>query len=1246
MKILRIHIKNLASLEGVTEIDFTQEPLSSAGIFSITGPTGAGKSTILDALCLALYSKTPRYLQAKESGIEIADAQGTAISQGDVRGILRDGTGEGFAEVDFAGVDGQRYRATWRVRRARDKAEGSLQQYSISLKNMDTNTDIPGRKNEVLDTIERLIGLNFEQFTRSVLLAQGDFTAFLKAAKDEKSALLEKLTGTRIYSEISRQIFANYSKEKRALEDLNLQRQGIATLTPEELEVLDQQKTTLEQSIVILEKEAENLNKEIGWHTQLILLQTSIGAAHIAQEQAIEARQNAAGREQELKQIEQVQPTRTWVDGQQTVEKQRAEKTATLQQLQTTLDSLQQQQEIVDKQLQTAHEAATVAIQKQEEAIPLLEEARALDVQIKEKGDQVHQAATEVKAVEATHQQLEQKLREQQQQSEQLFASIAQLQQWKKENNTRQPIAENHGLISAKLGDAQALLDAAQSLLPELKRTQTAIAEAKQVKAGLEAISGTIAQQLQAEKELHTAASEALAGIPIATAEKEKAATDSRIEDLVAAEAYWKIVSHSGADLNIVKQQLAGNKNELNNKTPLLVQASAQLVVAAAERDASLRILDKARLAAAENVASLRSQLVPEEPCPVCGSAAHPYATEQPQLNHVLAELQAAHQQNDSVYTTYLQTESSLQETIKRLTETIALQEQETGTKETALAAHQKTWEGFAIYPNAAEIADEQKAAWLAQQLQDAKAQQKKLQQQIQWYTAKKQELDALQQKINELERQQHENNNAVKDTDRRLQSLQEQAAQYHKEQQSHNQALATIEQSLSVYFTAAGWFTHWKNDAAAFVQRISAFAEQWKVTVQKLEEDARQHSVVTATLEATKSQLQNASVEVQKKQAALTAVTKQQDTLTQKRKAIFNGEAAATIEQDLKQAVTAAQQALEKMKTDRENLQTNLTRTGTQKEQAEQDILLLQQQAEAFHQKIQDWLTAFNSSNTPVVDEERLLELLAYSSDWIAAERTALRAIDDAITQAQSVLQERSTQLQQHEQQRLSERSAEALNELLSTVKTNLQQQVQQKSEIGFQLQQDLTNKQKIGDLLGIIATQGLIAENWAKLNDIIGSADGKKFRLIAQEYTLDVLLSYANVHLGMFSNRYLLQRIPNTLGLQVIDQDMGDEVRTVFSLSGGESFLASLALALGLASLSSSRMQVESLFIDEGFGSLDPTTLNIAMDALERLHNQGRKVGVISHVQEMTERIPVQIKVSKQHSGRSKVELVGVGL
>lgn len=1242
MKILGIRIKNLASLEGFTEIDFTQEPLSSAGIFAITGPTGAGKSTILDALCLALYGKTPRYKQGQEAGIDIRDVQGTTINQGDHRGILRDGTGEGFAEVDFIGTDAQTYTATWKVRRARDKAEGALQADSIQLTNKLSGVIFPGKKKETADEIERLVGLNFEQFTRSVLLAQGDFTAFLKAAKDEKSALLEKLTGTRIYSEISKQIFVNYTKEKRDLEDLNLQREGIATLTKEELEELERQKTTIEQSIAVQEKEAEILNKEIAWHTQLTLLQNNIVAANTTQEQAIKEKQEASVREKELKQVEQVQTTRTWVDGQQAVEKQLAEKTILLQQVQSTLDILQQQHEALDRQLQTANEAALAAIQKQDQAVPLLEEARALDVQISGKTEQVNQATSEVKTVEDNYQQLEQELKAQQQQSEQLLTSIKQLQQWKQEHSPRQPIAENYLLISSKLGDAKALLDAIQSLLPQLQNTQTAIVQVRQAKTDLETKAEAITQHLKTEKEQYFKASEALAAIPISEVEKEKTSIDLCIEDVIAAEAHWKILFQSEVDLHALKQKLAGNKSELNNKTQSLARASEQLVVALAEREASHRMLDKAKLAAAESVQSLRKQLIPDEPCPVCGSQAHPYITEQPQLNHVLAQLEAAHQQNEHAYTALLKTESSLKETINRLNETIPQQEAETNTKEIALATHHKTWEAFAIYVPAAEIPDEQKATWLAQQLQDAKAKQKFLHQQIQSYAAKKQELDALQKSINDLERQENENSNSIKDTDRRLKSLQEQEAQYHKEQLSNNEALAAIEQSLTANFTAPGWFTHWKNDPAVFLQRISEFAEQWKSTIQKLDENSRQHSILTATLEATKGQLQNASVDLQKKQSALTAVKEQQDTLTQKRQALFNGEAATSVEHGLKLAVTAAQQALEKIKSELGLIQTSQTRTCTQKEQVEKDILLLQQHAKSVAQKIHEWIATFNSRNESTLDKERLLLLLAYDSNWIEKQRTELRAIDDAITKTQSVLKERTAQLQQHEQQRLSDRSAEALTELLGTVRTDLQQKVQRKNEIGFQLQQDIANKQKIGDLLGIIKAKELVTENWAKLNDIIGSADGKKFRLIAQEYTLDVLVSYANVHLGTLSNRYLLQRIPNTLGLQVIDQDMGDEVRTVYSLSGGESFLASLALALGLASLSSSRMQVESLFIDEGFGSLDPNTLNIAMDALERLHNQGRKVGVISHVQEMTERIPVQIKVSKKQSGRSKVEVV----
>ena len=199
-----------------------------------------------------------------------------------------------------------------------------------------------------------------------------------------------------------------------------------------------------------------------------------------------------------------------------------------------------------------------------------------------------------------------------------------------------------------------------------------------------------------------------------------------------------------------------------------------------------------------------------------------------------------------------------------------------------------------------------------------------------------------------------------------------------------------------------------------------------------------------------------------------------------------------------------------------------------------------------------------------------------------------------------------------------------------------------QEKNEYAFRLRTQAGNKQKIASQQEELNACRLESERWAKLNELAGSADGAKFRRIAQGYTLDVLLSYANVQLRDLSRRYRLERVPETLALQVIDRDMCDEIRTVHSLSGGESFLVSLALALGLSSLSSNRMKVESLFIDEGFGSLDADTLRIAMDALESLRTQGRKIGVISHVQEMTERIPVQIRVSRAGNGRSFLEVV----
>jgi len=221
MKILAIRGKNLASLADEFDISFTVEPLASAGLFAISGPTGAGKSTLLDALCLALYDDTPRLLKAGSTGTRLPDVTGETVTPYDTRTLLRRGASDGYSEVDFAGNDGQDYRARWSVRRSRSRMDGKLQSLEMTLKRLPGLQPIGGTNTEVRAEIVQRIGLSFEQFTRSVLLAQNEFSTFLKADDNERGELLETLTGIVIYSAISKRAFERAKLELAALARLN-----------------------------------------------------------------------------------------------------------------------------------------------------------------------------------------------------------------------------------------------------------------------------------------------------------------------------------------------------------------------------------------------------------------------------------------------------------------------------------------------------------------------------------------------------------------------------------------------------------------------------------------------------------------------------------------------------------------------------------------------------------------------------------------------------------------------------------------------------------------------------------------------------------------------------------------------------------------------------------------------------------------------------------------------------------------
>ena len=305
---------------------------------------------------------------------------------------------------------------------------------------------------------------------------------------------------------------------------------------------------------------------------------------------------------------------------------------------------------------------------------------------------------------------------------------------------------------------------------------------------------------------------------------------------------------------------------------------------------------------------------------------------------------------------------------------------------------------------------------------------------------------------------------------------------------------------------------------------------------------------------------------------------------------------------------------------------------------------LLTKQQLSLQHamQQHDAWLADFNAqAGDAPLSATSLPPLLAFDSEWIAGERQALHQLERTEASAEAVGNTHRQARLRHESTRTGNDSVAGLNDALTHTRSELAALTDSIASLKGELQADDSRQQQSQTLRAEIEQQAGRAQLWAQLGELIGSADGKKFRNFAQQLTLDTLLDYGNLHLESLSRRYRLERIQDSLGLLVVDQDMGDEVRSVHSLSGGESFLVSLALALGLASLSSQRVRVESLFIDEGFGSLDSESLGIAMDALDRLQALGRKVGVISHIQEMTERISTRIQIKRRSGGLSEVQI-----
>lgn len=1265
MKILKISGKNLASLATQFCVDFEQEPLASCGLFAISGPTGAGKSTLLDALCLALYDATPRLQKVTRGAGVLPDVGVETVSAQDPRTLLRRGAAEGHAEVDFVGNDGLRYRARWSVRRSRGKSAGGLQKSTMSLHRLPELIALGGTKTEVAQEIAQRIGLSFEQFTRAVLLAQNEFSAFLKTEENERGELLETLTGSAIYSVISQRAFERYKLEQMALQQLAARLADQAPLAAPERTALDAASEQARDMLAAIDQRKAVLEQHLRWQQEAEHLRQNQAHAEQALAGARAEVAAAAARRRRLATADAAEPARALLADSARLNAEHAALRSALDDAEAHLQNAQQAQQQAALALADAVELVQAGEQAQRGAAPALNLAKALDAGISAL------TATHVQALAAqggaageaasAAQALQRKALAQFEARAARDAAASWLaghhawdsmaQQWPRWEQLlvqAEHATANSAALDGQLGAAR--LASASAAAAESAATGAALASAHTLASAQAARQQSIV---------------ALAAFDSAHLSATRQQLAQRRDSLAGAEMSWSALAATRVQLQQAKTQSAHLLSASAAAQALLEQAQAVEGALAAAAGQAERALSAAQLACADSVEHLRTNLVDGEPCPVCGSAAHPYQHQNAQLHTLLASLQA---QLDGCRA-QVDENLALRATQRALADASAAQATTLASTSARMAESvaqlEAEWRMQALTGEveAAAPAEAQRAAWFAG------------------------ELAALKQQVQALDAQERAARGAALARDRAQEHCDQAAALHAQRQEAVAAARTATAHSLAVQAALADkatlasaalailfddldgafdddWRGQWHAAPVAFRGARADQARQW---AQQTAAHAA-HAVSLGKLDAEHDAAMRQSVQAERLSVVAHAEFARVDADIAARRlergALWEGRGTIEVEQALTNAIDAARAACGARQAASEQASLAETRARETLAHNAQRLGTVGSAALAATETLLAWIAQFGTRHAAfdaISDAADLAALLASDVGAIAAERAALGAIDAAAASAATVLAERRARCEQHQLRApvglaevtrvagVAAREASlaeeknTLADALAALSEQRRQAHDASSALRLQVAQDDARRTHSQATLAGIERQQGVERRWGRLNELIGSSDGKKFRNYAQQFTLDVLLGYANAHLAHLAKRYQLERVASiggpSLGLMVRDQDMGGEVRGVNSLSGGESFLVSLALALGLASLSSNRVRVESLFIDEGFGSLDSETLRVAMDALDGLQSMGRKVGVISHVQEMTERIATRITVLPAGSGSSSV-------
>ena len=1232
MRILKITLTNLNSLKGTWEINLEDPAYVSNGIFAICGPTGAGKSSLLDAVSLALYQCTPR--------------QGHITSTSNE--VMTRGTGTCTSEVTFEAA-GDRYRARWSQNRARGKAEGRLQGASHELAKLNRATGewdlLPAKMSEIPAKIEAITGMGADQFSRSMLLAQGNFAAFMKAPAQARAQALENITGTEIYTRISQRVQQKYSAFAADLQNLKSTLSGMVALTPEALAQKRAQKDALSENLKKVQEDLAGVEAALDWRKKLSDLQTEVAAiekdcaasqekllALAPEKPQLEAAQRAAILNEDFAVLSRERTERA------TLADESSSHAATEAATRQALSSSETADKSADKQ--------AVASEKALESLrAVVREVRDLDTRLAQARTTLNEREERKAKTEKAFKDNDDALRALEDSLEKAKTKLTALAARLSPETPQARLWQQRQAVQEALTVAQNRKADLASIASDAKKKSEAADTARKHS---EALAPKEAQALQAQQK----AAGALEALVKQSRELLGGRTLEAISlaqgQLAERRSLLGTALEKAKSIGEARRQLAANEEKLakaNADAKAFDEEGGKVLSLIRSLEQNLADLaEKARLKdLIEQLADERARLADGAPCPLCGSLHHPWVHEKPAASVDLEKERT------------LKVELASQQ--KRLTEVQGAAAASRTRAETLAAAIERARAALAdetrsfanlfgqIFPDAS-LSTENLAAGDALPEEELKAELARVTEALSREKLLAEQALTLAKSRAKAEQDEADARKALEACrEERRQALEALAAAQALAKGALETLASARTQAQQAMTTVTDLAVGAGFDVPAFkapeeartflTPRIAAYEsdlEAQKTLQGAIEVEARDRSNKLQRKTELAQELAKAQGDVKASADVVAELTKQRIALfgdrnpdVEEAAAQKAAQAAHDARERARKALALAQQAVKRFEDKRDALAERIKKK-------EETLAALE--------------LAFKGALSQAGFESEALWSAARMAPEALKDRQSVHAKAEAEAQRHEAnLRDRRTQLAAEEQKAVTSDSVEVLTEKKTADKGRIEEFSQQIGAIAQELKSDEELRSRQKATLDEIARREKDIVVWERLNALIGAYDGKKYREFVQSITFETLIEFANESLVKMTDRYILTSSPNELlAFDVIDNYQGGVVRSSSNLSGGETFIASLALALGLSRMASRNVQVDSLFLDEGFGTLDPEALDNTLGMLSTLNEQGKLIGIISHVGEIRERIPARIDVIPVTGGVSRLEGPGV--